>query len=570
MFAGAFQTKAIQTCAIYLRVSSREQIDGYSLDAQERAARAYAEQRGWTVIEVYIDPGKSGKSAETRPGFRSLIADAEAHRFDAIIVHKLDRFSRSIVDILVYLERLRKADVSFASVTESFADFTTPMGWLMLVFLAMLAEWYLKNLAFEIQKGKRERVAQGDWNGRLSFGYTTPKRLRTRILQLGDDLRAGRIDEQKYSEQITRIEIALRKYQNTSENAAIPCPFDGPGVQFAFRQYATGLFSLREVVQMMTSAGWFMTSSGKRSYFTESVIRDMFSNRFYLGEVRINPPGSRGRASLKNKWKTGNHAALITHELFEETRRALQQRASLRASKSAPTTRLRTYPLTGVLRCLCCGSRWHGWTVGGRYRYRVERRMGTDGPVNCMEVKSAAAVALEEQVGELMRQIAIPPQVMRFIQEKIVANNEANEANSTRRERIEDTLDRLKVLFKRGELSQAEYERETDVLVRQLQALAPVTTSSEIVQLAATLSSVGDIWDMATLEEKQVLISQVFSGLFMRGGKIVAAQATPLSWMLLEAATMIRGAGRTGNDPQAGIRVFSADETVMSIRMCVA
>lgn len=553
MLAGAFQTKAIRTCVIYLRVSSREQIDGYSLDAQERAARAYAEQRGWTVVEVYTDPGKSGKSAETRPGFRRMIADAEAHRFDAIIVHKLDRFSRSIVDILIYLERLRKSDVSFASVTESFADFTTPMGWLMLVFLAMLAEWYLKNLAFEIQKGKRERVAQGDWNGRLSFGYTTPKRLRARILQLGDDLRAGRIDEHKYSDQITQIEIVLRKYQHVDENAAIPCPFDGPGVVFAFRQYATGLFSLREVAHMMTAAGWFTTSSGKRSHFTESVIRDMFSNRFYLGQVRINPPGSRGRASLKNEWRPGNHAALISQELFEDTRRALQQRAALRASKSAPTTRLRPYPLTGVLRCLCCGSRWHGWTVNGRFRYRVERRIGTDGPVTCVEVKSASAAALEDQVGQLLRQIAIPPQVMRSIQEKIIASNEASQRNVTRREHVEDMLERLKVLFKRGELSQAEYEREADVLVQQLQTLTPITPSSDFVQLAATLSSIGDIWDMASLEEKQGLIGQVFSALFMRGGKIVAAQATPLSWMLLEAATMIRGAGRMRANPNVSL-----------------
>jgi site-specific DNA recombinase len=101
-----------------------------------------------------------------------MIADAEARMFDIIVCHKLD---------LVYLNRLKELKVSFASVSEAF-DFTTPLGKMLLTLLALLAEWFLDNLRTEIVKGKRERVRQGYWNGLLSWGYTTTKRVKEKLL----------------------------------------------------------------------------------------------------------------------------------------------------------------------------------------------------------------------------------------------------------------------------------------------------------------------------------------------------------------------------------------------------
>lgn len=70
------------------RVSSQEQIDGYSLDAQRRICEQFAETRGWKIVEVYQEPGRSGRSAH-RPVFQRLISDAGAGLFDVILVHKL-------------------------------------------------------------------------------------------------------------------------------------------------------------------------------------------------------------------------------------------------------------------------------------------------------------------------------------------------------------------------------------------------------------------------------------------------------------------------------------------------
>ncbi|MEO0565469.1 MAG: recombinase family protein, partial [Chloroflexota bacterium] len=166
---------------IYTRVSSQEQIDGYSLSAQREICTQFANGRAWEVVQIYEEPGRSGKTAH-RPVFQRMIADAEMGKFDLILVHKLDRFSRSLLDVLTYLDRLGKLNVSFVSATEQF-DFSTPFGKVILAMLGAFAQWYLDNLRAEIIKGKKERARQGGWNGTLSFGYTTPRALRERLMR---------------------------------------------------------------------------------------------------------------------------------------------------------------------------------------------------------------------------------------------------------------------------------------------------------------------------------------------------------------------------------------------------
>ena len=80
----------------YVRVSTEEQAEGYSLGAQERAAGAFCQAHGWRAV-VYAEEGKSARTddAAKRPTFRRLLEDAEAGRIDVVVVHKLDRFARN-------------------------------------------------------------------------------------------------------------------------------------------------------------------------------------------------------------------------------------------------------------------------------------------------------------------------------------------------------------------------------------------------------------------------------------------------------------------------------------------
>src|SRR4051812_32021898 len=99
--------------ALYLRVSTSEQ----SVDAQERALRNYAAQRGWRIVKVYKDVGESG-AKESRAALSALKRDCEAHRFEVIAVWKFDRLARSLAQLLSFLQFCRSHNVAFTSCTE--------------------------------------------------------------------------------------------------------------------------------------------------------------------------------------------------------------------------------------------------------------------------------------------------------------------------------------------------------------------------------------------------------------------------------------------------------------------
>jgi len=123
-------------CAIYTRKSTDENLDAEfsSLDAQREAAEAYiASQRheGWTLLPArYDDGGHSGGTLE-RPALQRLLEDVEAGSIDCIVVYKVDRLSRSLLDFARIIEVLERRGVSFVSVTQQF-NTTTSMGRLVL------------------------------------------------------------------------------------------------------------------------------------------------------------------------------------------------------------------------------------------------------------------------------------------------------------------------------------------------------------------------------------------------------------------------------------------------------
>ena len=84
--------------AIYIRVSSEMQLDGYSLDAQLRAGRSFVAERGWEIFREYVEEGRSAHTDDIkkRPVFKEAIEDALAGRYDVLLVHKIDRFSRKL------------------------------------------------------------------------------------------------------------------------------------------------------------------------------------------------------------------------------------------------------------------------------------------------------------------------------------------------------------------------------------------------------------------------------------------------------------------------------------------
>lgn len=157
----------------YLRVSSEQQAEReLSIPAQKEALQRYADERGWNIVDEYVDEAKSAKTAD-RPYFQQMIAAAQVSdkNFDAILVHKFDRFSRSRADHVVYKALLKKQGVVVLSATEP-TEPETPHGMLLEGMLEVISEFYNVNLAFETLKGMRENAEQGfHCGGRAPFGY---------------------------------------------------------------------------------------------------------------------------------------------------------------------------------------------------------------------------------------------------------------------------------------------------------------------------------------------------------------------------------------------------------------
>lgn len=155
---------------IYARVSTAEQKEkGYSLGEQEARLKSYCEAKGWTCVKVYSDGGFSGANTN-RPALKQMLKDISI--YDAVLVWKLDRLSRSQKDTLILIDELQKHNCAFISLVEAF-DTSTSIGRAMLGILSTFAQLEREQIAERMKMGKAGRAKTGKWHGggMLPIGY---------------------------------------------------------------------------------------------------------------------------------------------------------------------------------------------------------------------------------------------------------------------------------------------------------------------------------------------------------------------------------------------------------------
>lgn len=148
--------------AIYGRVSTRDK--GQDIDMQLSELQAYAEARQWSIFRVYTDNGISGSKAD-RPAFLDLLSDARQRRFDAVAVWKLDRFSRSMRDLINTVSELQEIGISFVSLRDQL-DFTTAAGKLQFHIISAFAEFERALISERVKSGIANAVRKGKHHGR--------------------------------------------------------------------------------------------------------------------------------------------------------------------------------------------------------------------------------------------------------------------------------------------------------------------------------------------------------------------------------------------------------------------
>ena len=476
---------------IYIRVSTDEQArEGHSLEAQLEICQNFAAQRGWEIVAVHRDPlegqvdaapdaprrkkaSSSGKN-DRRPGFQQMIADVRAGRADVVLTHKLDRFSRSISDILLYLREFNTLGAAYTSATESF-DFTTPIGKVLLVLLAAFAEWYLDNLSAETSKGKRKRAAKGYWNGDLSFGYRVA----------ADGLHAEHD------------------------------PATAPGVVLAFQEFATGLYGDLEIARILNAANYRTRGKQGSIPFSKDTVRAMLQNPFYVGQVRY-----------KEEVFAGNHPPLIDQDLWDRCQ-AIRRRRSLAPRVANPRTRI--YPLAGLTYCIHCKRAHRGQQIGAHRYYRDSDR---DHDGDCPHPRFTRAGQLEEQVAAELMRCRLPDRWKEIVFGQVPVNRDGDEV-ARRRARAEAKIQRANELYLEQLIERKDYDKAMAEAKAEIDSLRPVSRPN-LEHVANLLDDLPELWDRMLLEERKTLFQAMLERVYVRGSEIVALQPTPDLFPLLQ------------------------------------
>ncbi len=296
---------------IYLRVSSTGQVntdydpEGNSIPAQRVACLRKAEQLGLTVIDEYVEPGKSATEMTKRVAFQQMLTRVrQAKDVDYVIVYKLSRMARNRYDDAVVMADLRKRGTTLISATESVDD--TPVGQLMHGILATFNEYQSRESGADIAFKMGQKAKNGGTLGRAPLGYLNV------------------FDRSDFRE--------IRTIAIDPERAEL--------VKLAFELYATGDYTLADLSDELYDRG-LRTRATKRhpsKQVSINKLSQMLRDRYYLGVI-----------TYQGEEFDGRHPALIDDDLFGRVQDLLESR-----SKAKERRRVHQHYLKGTLFCRQC------------------------------------------------------------------------------------------------------------------------------------------------------------------------------------------------------------------------
>jgi len=358
-------------CAIYTRKSTDEGLDSEfnSLDAQREAAEAYiASQRheGWVALpNRYDDGGFSGGTLE-RPGLQRLLQDVEAGSVDCVVVYKVDRLSRSLLDFARIIEAFDRGGVSFVSVTQQF-NTTTSMGRLTLNILLSFAQFEREIIGERI----RDKVAATKRKGKYCGGMPV----------LGYDVDRERKCLVVNPQQAELVRHIFLRFIQTGSTTKLAQELNAQGHHTKSWTTKTG--------KLHSGRPW-----------NKAHLYSLLNNPLYIGEV-----------SHKGERYPGEHEAIVPRRLWDQAHAIFATNHRARASQSrAETPAL----LKGIIRCAHCGCAM-GPTFtkrrGKLYRYYLCVHASKNGYDSC-PTRTLAAAEIEGAVIGQLRQVFRAPELV--------------------------------------------------------------------------------------------------------------------------------------------------------------
>ena len=461
---------------LFARVSSREQEEtGYSLPAQEKLLKEYAERKGFEIAKIFsISESASGKNQ--RKTFKEMLEYTKKNNIKVIICEKVDRLTRNLKDAVCINEWINKnaeREVHFVKencVLNKNSKSNEKFIWNIKV---SVAQYYIDNLSEEVKKGQMEKIRQGWLPTKPPLGYKT-------VGEKGHKIHI--IDEEK-----------------------------APLVRKMFELYATGNYSIRQLSCVMFEEG-LRTRGGNK--LVKSRIAELLSDPFYYGKIRWN-----------GKIYDGKQEPLISKELFDRVQEILR-------SKTTPKYRKHFYLFKGLIRCAECGGKitWEehkGIIYGHCNHYR-----------NCSQKTWVKEPEVEKQLIPYFDRITIKnKRIAEWIkkalkeshQDEIEYHNKAIEELNRRYEQIQRRINMLyddkldgKITPEFYEQKFKQYTEEKEEIVSSIKKHSNAQTKyfelgMSILELSQKAK---EIYQKATIEEKRTLLTLVFSNLYLNEGKL--------------------------------------------------
>jgi len=314
------QKKQVVRGVIYARFSSEMQRDE-SIDAQIRAIEEYAKRNNIVVVGNYIDKAKSA-TTDNRPEFQQMIADSAKNQFDVVLVHKLDRFARNRNDSIAYRMQLKRHGVALISALE-YIDEGSPESIILESVLEAMAEYYSRNLAREVEKGKKENALKGKHVGGIPpLGYDLDRATMKLVIN----------------------------------------PHEAECIRLIFKRTLEG-FAYKEISDELNRLG-YKSKLGTR--FAHNSLGSILRNQKYTGTYIYNKSSAKDVDGKRNghKYKdeseiirlVGAMPAIVSQEDFDLVQDLLRRRKF----KTFLNRGKQNYFLSGKIICGVCGSSYTG------------------------------------------------------------------------------------------------------------------------------------------------------------------------------------------------------------------
>ena len=199
--------------SIYVRVSTQEQAQqGFSLNAQQEALENYAKALGYEIYKIYRDEGKSGKDLK-RPEMLQLLRDAEQRKFQAIFIYKLDRFSRSLKDLILTIDKLKDWNIDFVSLQDKI-ETTSASGKLMFHIISAFAEFERNIIGDRTKFGMERKAKEGGFITKAPRGYKLVNKQLVSDEQESEQIK--KIYEQFLNQEISLTQLAKQHNMTTA------------------------------------------------------------------------------------------------------------------------------------------------------------------------------------------------------------------------------------------------------------------------------------------------------------------------------------------------------------------